>query len=63
VRWYLRFLEDIQKTADGAGRHSNIPERKEILRLLDLETEGLRKARWLLQSLPQTFPRYEGISN
>ena len=62
LRWNLRLLADIHKAADAAGAQADMPDRSEILRLLDLETEGLRKARWLISSLPGTFPRYPGLS-
>jgi hypothetical protein len=61
LRWYLRLLDDIQKAAGAAASQGDMPDRREILRLLDLETEGVRKARWLLPALPATFPRYPDL--
>lgn len=58
LRWHLRLLDDIQKAADAAGSDSGIPDRKQILGLLDLGSEGICKARALLPTLPSTFPMY-----
>ena len=61
LRWYLRLLEHVQKAADAAGVLGDMPDRRDILRLLDLGGDGLRKARWLLPSLPSTFPQYPDL--
>lgn len=58
MRWFLRFLDHVQEAAEAATSYTGVPNRREILRLLDLEGGGIRKARWLLSVLPPTFPRY-----
>ena len=62
LRWYIRLLNDIQKASDAAGSREDAPDRKQILRLLDLEADGARKARWLMPVLPPTFPHYPDLA-
>jgi hypothetical protein len=58
LRWFIRFLGDVREQVEAAGSCAEVPERKDVLRLLDLESDGVRRARWILPALPATFPRY-----
>ncbi len=62
LRWFVRFLVDVQAHAERTGSSAQLPKRSDILRLLDLEAEGVRKARWLLPALPAEFPGYPDLA-
>ena len=62
LRWFTRLIWDVQIHIDAGGSSVEPPTRRDILRLLDLEGDGLRKARWLLPMLPDSFPRYPDLS-
>jgi hypothetical protein len=54
--WFLRFLDHVQANYQNAPRNMGLPERKDILTVLDMKPGRRAKVGWLLGTLPEDFP-------
>lgn len=55
--WFLKFLEQVQKHYPQDIGNLGLPERKELLYLIDTDLGSRERLKVLLDKLPKNFPK------
>lgn len=54
--WFLDYSDYIQRQHEGNASNAGLPDRKDILSMLDMDEGRRSRVRWLIDTMPKGFP-------